>query len=747
MGQTLLFTVRFYEGRYHGTTGYHGANEWPPSPARLFQALMAGVARGSEVEPATQNALDWLEVLPPPVIVAPRGIPGQMYANYVPSNDLDSELGKGGFFNLDSAVASTRVKKSMRPTLFDVESPLLYLWPFDGDCTHASALCMIAKKLYQLGRGIDMAYAEAAIIDEPAVEGLHFGHGGIVYRPTRGGMSGQFLLCPQSGLRKSLTSRFQNMQKFFRAGGTNRKPTQVIVQPPRPRLSKVAYNAQPRSFVFELIVSDKRAAFVSTPLQAAAELVAEVRDKAANCLSAAVPDLATDVERYLVGRGATDVDKTARVHIVPLPSIGHEHADMAIRRIAVYVPQSCPLVEEDIVWAFSQVAWVDSDGVIVKELQKADDTSMADRFERTGQLWQSVTPLALPQARRRRIKQTGQIDEAKGSAERMAEEMQAAVAIRGALRHAGIKASIAEVQAQREPFYRRGVRSELFAAGTRFPKETLWHVKVLFSSPIQGPVLLGDGRYLGLGLMQPADSVPHVIAFAIDKGLANGADPAVVARSARRAMLARFQNHLGLPTEKLPLYVSGHNDDGSPANSGHHRHIAVAADLPRQRILYIAPTLLQRSSVGVDWQSIKHNHNQTVKALRGMDVLRAGTAGRLTLAPALIDTADDPLFAFAHKWESVTEYAVTRHRRRLDGEEALKEDVTAELLRCGWPQALPDSIEILSIRRGARGGLAGRLRLSFLTAQCGPLMIGRTAHKGGGLFAGIANKPDVTGEE
>lgn len=40
------------------------------------------------------------------------------------------------------------------------------------------------------------------------------------------------------------------------------------------------------------------------------------------------------------------------------------------------------------------------------------------------------------------------------------------------------------------------------------------------------------------------------------------------------------------------------------------------------------------------------------------------------------------------------------------------------------------------MRRGPRGGLAGRLRLVFPTAQAGPLVIGRSAHKGGGLFAG-----------
>ena len=78
---------------------------------------------------------------------------------------------------------------------------------------------------------------------------------------------------------------------------------------------------------------------------------------------------------------------------------------------------------------------------------------------------------------------------------------------------------------------------------------------------------------------------------------------------------------------------------------------------------------------------------------------------------------------------------MTRHRRGLGDEEGLRADVIAELTRCGWPLPPADGIEVLAARRGPRGGLAGRLRLAFRTAQPGPLLIGRGAHKGGGLFA------------
>ena len=196
-------------------------------------------------------------------------------------------------------------------------------------------------------------------------------------------------------------------------------------------------------------------------------------------------------------------------------------------------------------------------------------------------------------------------------------------------------------------------------------------------------------------------------------------------------MMARVQARLPRGGT-LPAYVSGHHQDGSPAGDGKHRHIAVVADLPRRRLLYVAPSELQRG--GVRWREVEALHRLVTGALEGMDVLRAGAAGRLELAPAAVDRDVDALFAPAAVWESVTTYAVTRHHRGPSPEDALKLDVSAEIERCGWPR--PASIEALAARRGPRGGLSGRLRLTFRTAQVGPLLIGRSAHKGGGLFAG-----------
>ena len=723
MTGALLISVRFYEGRYHGL------GDWPPAPGRLFQALLAGAAEGANLPEPARGALDWLERQAPPTIAAPHGLPGQVYSMYVPNNDIDSKLGRRNSPLLENVVSEIRVEKKLRPILFDQQGSILYCWQIESSKDdNAAQICELAKSLYQLGLGIDMAWADGSITSDTEASDLLSMHGGVIYRPSDSGESNMQLHSYQPGFRKSLTDRFESLRNRFRTDGSGREAKLIFTQPPKPRFVKIAYNATPRRFVFDLREEDT---FFSWPLNKVVLLVAEARDKAAEKLSAGAPELAENIERYLIGRGARDSDKEVRVRIVPIPSIGHVHVDMGIRRLSVYVPQTCPLRSDDLKWAFAQVLWANADGVIKCGLQRTESSRMAERFEEPSREWRSVTPLALQSARRRRIEPSRIEDEFKAGHERTLEEKRAAAAVRQALRHSGVNTPVMEIRLQREPFDRHGGRAETFAAGTRFPKETLWHVAVTFTEPVNGPLLLGDGRYLGLGLMRPRESAHGIEIFNIEDGLSENAQPEIVAQAARRAMMARVQHSLDCG-QRLPTYVSGHEFEGSPPRGrGAHRHVAVVVDLLRRRILFLAPTQLHRT--GISWRKISDDHKTMALALEGMVILRAGSAGCLSLAPTTIDSDNDPLFAPARIWESVTDYDVTRHPRRLDTEEALRVDVASELQRRGWPS--PENIDVIKVRSGPRGGLSGRLRLTFAIAQPGPLVIGRSTHKGGGLFA------------
>ncbi|MFZ0589937.1 MAG: type I-U CRISPR-associated protein Csb2 [Bryobacteraceae bacterium] len=124
--------------------------------------------------------------------------------------------------------------------------------------------------------------------------------------------------------------------------------------------------------------------------------------------------------------------------------------------------------------------------------------------DRPHRVWRTVTPADLPEsAARRCIDPTRRLEQAKTGEERAAECARAAGSVVQALRHAEVRLRPKVIRFQREPFEANGERVETFAEGTRFSKHRLWHVEVEFHERIPGPLVIGDGCFLGLGIMAP----------------------------------------------------------------------------------------------------------------------------------------------------------------------------------------------------------------------------------------------------
>ena len=81
----LRIEVQWLSGRYHGA-------EWPPSPWRLYQAMVAGSGAGRCRNPGLEAALRHLETLPAPVVTAPRAASLRPVTARVPDNDGDVVL-------------------------------------------------------------------------------------------------------------------------------------------------------------------------------------------------------------------------------------------------------------------------------------------------------------------------------------------------------------------------------------------------------------------------------------------------------------------------------------------------------------------------------------------------------------------------------------------------------------------------------------------------------------------------------
>jgi len=279
--------------------------------------------------------------------------------------------------------------------------------------------------------------------------------------------------------------------------------------------------------------------------------------------------------------------------------------------------------------------------------------------------------------------------------------------VRQALRHAGVAAQAASVRVQREPFDRNASMAGEYAGG-RFSSNRLWHVEIVFDRPVSGPVVIGDGRYLGLGVMAPV-------------------------RPAREKAESRDVVALRLAGDGVPAEATGPR----PSRPGMHAHVFLAAlpddDGHIREVLVMAP-----------WEADGHPDAQALKkearghfhdVVRQLNRLYGADLPALAVMPEPAgNEAGQTLLRAAARWENATDYIATRHYREArDGapEVFVAEDVRRELARRNMPA--PQRVEVKQVQR-KNGRLHARLVLSFARPISGPLLLGWSSHKGKGMF-------------
>lgn len=375
MPRSLLIAVRFHEGRYHGQGDRVGDEDgWPPSPGRLFQALVAGAARGATIRSEDRRALEWLEQLDPPRIVAPAMRRGRAVRRFVPSNDLDAVGGD------PARLGEIRVGKKWRPCFFDPEVPVLYVWSVESKATEAKQVCSIATRLYQLGRGIDMAWASGQVLDEDEAEAALASHPGVLRRPSGTGTTAT----PHAGTLDSLARRHRLKRDRLATVTEDGKTRQLFTQPPKASFARTGYDQPARCLHFELRTATRN--FAPQALASAAPLLVAFRDAAARRLADSIPEKAKLFERLIVGKGAGPQDLAQRIRLIPVPSIGAEYTDPSIRRIMVEIPSHHPLRLDDLRWAFAGLPARDpqTGEPWHGHLVSTEDARMAKRFTGAG---------------------------------------------------------------------------------------------------------------------------------------------------------------------------------------------------------------------------------------------------------------------------------------------------------------------------------------------------------------------------
>lgn len=457
---------------------YHGA-EWPPSPFKLMQALIAGFNQGrNRSQPAAdfESAVRWLEQQNPPWIDAPDSEQGTTLTVAVPNNEDNLTMAAWANGKPESAndKAKRNALKDVPQRFLADDKPLSYHWHItEEDTAIARQIVAYAQRITVLGRGIDLVVAWGEVSsDTPPVSAQ-------CYLPQQTGVA---LRVPVPGSFAALEARYQ-AQFSPRVGNV-----WVVGLPPlhygTARYQRADQPTGKPYIAFQLLELHGKGFWVRDARQTN-EVAAMMRHLLDKALKGELPDPAA-VSQWM---GHGDVNGE-RLHILPLPSIGHEHVDGLIRRVLV-TGADAELLE--------RLAWTLEGSELLKDGQPTarlvrifgDDTVVGmytgewhSRRKLPTCEWVSVTPVVMP----------GFDHHGKRTAKLMCE----------ALKQAGLPEPLA-MEVSAAPYQRHGHRAGSYAV-PNYLKYPQYHVRIRWEKPQYGALAIGAGRFRGLGLLYPTNA-------------------------------------------------------------------------------------------------------------------------------------------------------------------------------------------------------------------------------------------------
>jgi CRISPR-associated protein Csb2 len=536
----LCITIRFLQPMCHARSD-RAEPEWPPTPLRVFQALVAAsAARWNERTRLAYAipALHWLERQPPPLIIAARGEPARgKYRLYVPDNIGDrvaASWSRGG----TASIADYRTEKDVRPTNLPAGGDAVhYLWTLRAADPkvekHKEVLFAAARSITHLGWGVDMVAANASIVSEADAVKLP----GERWQPT-GDPSPTGYRVPNKGTLNALIAKHHAfLNRISPEGG-------FIPVPPLSDFDVVGYRRAtdpPRRAIaaFSLLRPD---ASGFRPLDTASkgmEVAAMMRHAASSeSVARALGWSPEKVATFVLGHGEPIGESHvpflgARLAYIPLPSIeargdGPARVVGSIRRalIVVFGGQA----DEDL----QRLARLLSGAELIREGQ-SDPVALLSRIPNTDRTirrytdpastWATVTPVILPgydhpRGLRKRLfprSESGRepLDEEAEKELRIKLDRRIDVLLRKAIRQAGYAdelAQHAEIAWRAVGFWPGTELATRYLFPNKLRRFRRVHVRITWRDPaekpieVPGPICLGGGRFQGLGLFAAVDS-------------------------------------------------------------------------------------------------------------------------------------------------------------------------------------------------------------------------------------------------
>jgi CRISPR-associated protein Csb2 len=469
----LEIEVIFTAGQFHG-------EEWPPSPARLFQALVAASHHGAHglIHQAVRDeALGWLERQEPPWILAPEAVrQGEHLIDYVPNNDDK--------FGVDAHV---RTDKSLGGWFFPESSAVAYLWQIGAEANtkkQADVIAAMSSLISYVGRTVDLAYARGRLLDaEPPANAV----GRKRWQPAE--REGGRWLVPATGFLELLDRRFPRSVSAEPPDFTNTR--QVSYEP-----EDVLRLGVPVT-VFEMLRMDgRKLAFDPRDLRQPAGMVRNAMLRWADATPGIRPHFAADqLARFLQGhKSAVGKERSEGGHfaVVPLPSVNPPSftADGWLRRVAVIGYGVTSPVDRELFEELTRGlhgALLEDNGKPRGELRRLtarEQQGVLGPLAGPASRWRSVTPVVLTGFTR------------KGRA--------AEACLLRALVQQGFRTEdIESVAAFTGPVVPTAQPARAYRVQGYLATTPRVHAEVIFRRTLAGPLVLGRGRFTGFGLLIP----------------------------------------------------------------------------------------------------------------------------------------------------------------------------------------------------------------------------------------------------
>ncbi|WP_420444953.1 type I-G CRISPR-associated protein Csb2 [Candidatus Poriferisodalis sp.] len=549
----IAVEVTLLTGRYVATAHHdRREHEWPPHPARLFSALVATWAAADVPDVDERRALEWLEGQAAPAITASRSEDTAVrrpVSHFVPVNDASvvsgaqyrrrverlSDFLDGYYQELESTGGEVAQAIERLRDKIDKERDVASMVGPVGTTNPSAAAALLPE-----GRGKQERQFPSVTPDCPHVtfswetapsSGVAAALDVLLGRVTRLGHSSSLVSCRLLRSAPEPTMRPGNGTTILRCAQRGQlaalEQMHAAHEGIRPRAlpfvgvryayvdtdEGIASAAVRPDIAGELVVfelpGDKR----HLPLTRTVELTEALRgavfhhadDPLPEGLSGHLPD----------GRPSRD----PHIAFLALPNVGHIHADGRLMGMAVILPDG--LDEAATRAALRAIGlWERAEpngqcrltlpGGAVVDLQRKQPPfefkSLEPRaWSRPSHDWVSATPIALP-------KNPGRLTQGSPAA-----RAKAWAAAEDQVRQSCVHVDLPEpasVAISLDPLMtgaRPAAAFPAFVQGSRRGDEVrrrLVHAALRFDAEVEGPVVLGSGRFLGLGLMRPLPARP-----------------------------------------------------------------------------------------------------------------------------------------------------------------------------------------------------------------------------------------------